>query len=206
MPRKNSDNDFLVGIEAVEKIDISIEGLKAELKELKGYRKIRIEKIRQDTGIIPLVTQQMIHERRMDPPLRQSFATQVEVARAMLGMLDGTPLGDHARKAFDPPPPRGSDTRIEDPDQGPLPDMSDPPEPNVRAEPTAADIDVARQAGREAARSGGRIGENTYPADPAKLRAAWDEGFCRENGSTGMEIPEELRRKEKKKKGDDDAS
>jgi len=58
----------------------------------------------------------------------------------------------------------------------------------------------------QAAREGKRVIDNPYVAGDPR-RALWDEGWCAQTGSDGMEIPAAWRRKEKKKpKGDGDGA
>jgi hypothetical protein len=75
------------------------------------------------------------------------------------------------------------------------------PEP----EQPAIDVEAARKAGRDAAKAGAKIIDNPFVAGDPR-RAAWDEGWCAETGSDGMEIPEAWRRSsaKKKRKGKDD--
>ncbi len=79
---------------------------------------------------------------------------------------------------------------------------SEPPaasEPEVpAAEPT---VDDAHRLGGAAARSGEPVTSNPFPAFDER-RAAWDESWCAELGSDGMEIPEALRHTPKPKKAD----
>jgi uncharacterized protein (UPF0335 family) len=77
------------------------------------------------------------------------------------------------------------------------PDGSDAPAEPPAPEPT---VDDARQMGKEAAAAGAPVTSNPFPArDPR--RAAWDEAWCQELGSDGMEIPDALKPKPKPKKG-----
>ena len=70
-------------------------------------------------------------------------------------------------------------------------------EPSFDTGPT---IDEAREQGREAAKEGKPVTLNPFVArDPR--RAAWDEGWCMEAGSDGMDIPAAWKRT-KKPKGD----
>lgn len=119
----------------------------------------------------------------------------VEVYRAALGMLDGTPLGEAARDRL---------SRHDDQDDDG--DGEGPAERPAAAAITAEDIAAAREEGREACRVGKVVTDNPYTArDPR--RAAWDEGWCFEGNSDGMDIPEAFRRRKPAKdepaKGDD---
>lgn len=83
------------------------------------------------------------------------------------------------------------------------PDGSDAPAEPPAPEPT---VDDARQMGKDAAAAGAPVTANPFPArDPR--RAAWDEAWCQELGSDGMEIPDALKPKPKPKKAKaDDAA
>lgn len=132
-------------------------------------------------GLDTKVMNQMLRERRMDAAERAEYQSLCEVYRAALGMLGGTPLGDFARKRL-----MGDEPEAEAPDAA------------QAQEALAPDLDGARDAGREAARAGKRVIDNPYIAGDPR-RAAWDEGYCAESGSDGMEIPAAWRRKPKKK-------
>lgn len=111
--------------------------------------------------------------------------------RAALGMLNGTPLGEAARKRL----------------MGKLPPKPEEPSNEqasslLKETPNTDDLDGARAAGRAAAGEGKRIIDNPYIAGDPR-RAAWDEGWCAETGTDGMEVPEAWRRQSaKKKRGD----
>ena len=104
-------------------------------------------------------------------------------------MLDGEGLPDEARRRLDGQPPQ--------------PERSADPAPSEKADDTAAAAppappaqpalpiktpDEARQEGMDAAAAGKRVYDNPYPAgDPC--RAAWDEGWCAQSRSHGMDPP-----------------
>lgn len=62
-----------------------------------------------------------------------------------------------------------------------------------------ADRDVRAELGRIAAREGKRVIDNPFTAGDPR-RAAWDEGWCQESASDGMDIPSAWRRAAKPKK------
>lgn len=168
----------------------SIEGLEDEKRriadEIKG-----VKARAKSAGFDAKVLTQMLRERRMSHIEREEFQALCEMYRAALGMLNGTPLGEAARKRL----------------MGKLPPKPD--EPNEEQASSASeepsntdDLDAARAAGRAAAREGKRIIDNPYVAGDPR-RAAWDEGWCAETGTDGMEVPEAWRRQSaKKKRGD----
>lgn len=168
----------------------SIEGLEDEKRriaeEIKG-----VKARAKSAGFDAKVLTQMLRERRMSHIERAEFQALCEMYRAALGMLNGTPLGEAARKRL----------------MGKLPPKPDEPNEELASpapdEPSSADdLDAARAAGRAAAREGKRIIDNPYIAGDPR-RAAWDEGWCAETGTDGMEVPEAWRRQSaKKKRGD----
>src|SRR5690606_26190073 len=79
--------EFIADIEALEEE-------KAAIAERIRARKADAKACGFDTKVI----NQMLKERRMDRAEAEEFAALCEIYRAALGMLDGTPLGDAARK------------------------------------------------------------------------------------------------------------
>jgi uncharacterized protein (UPF0335 family) len=176
-------------VERIEKLEDERRLIAAEIASVKAEAKT--------AGFDVKVIKAILAERRLSAYERQEYATLLELYRAALGMLDGTPLGEAARKRLmgeRKPPPSG-------------PDGQTPSESIPRSEPEqpAIDIEAARKAGREAAKAGAKIIDNPFVAGDPR-RAAWDEGWCAETGSDGMEIPEAWRRSstKKKSKGKDD--
>lgn len=109
-----------------------------------------------------------------------------DVYRAALGMLDGTPLGDATRDRLSRGGADDEDEHSED--------RAEPDPPNATTETTSD----AREKGRQACRDGKLVTDNPFTSrDPR--RAAWDEGWCFEAGSDGMDIPEAFRRRKPKK-------
>jgi uncharacterized protein (UPF0335 family) len=176
--------DMLVDfIESIESLEDEKRRIAEEIKGVKARAK--------SAGFDAKVLTQMLRERRMSHIEREEFQALCEMYRAALGMLNGTPLGEAARKRL----------------MGKLPPKPDEPNEELASpasdEPSSADdLDAARAAGRAAAREGKRIIDNPYIAGDPR-RAAWDEGWCAETGTDGMEVPEAWRRQSaKKKRGD----
>ncbi len=175
--------DMLVDfIESIEGLEDEKRRIAEEIKGVKGRAK--------SAGFDAKVLTQMLRERRMSQIEREEFQALCEMYRAALGMLNGTPLGEAARKRL----------------MGRLPTKPDEPEDEQAPAPeensNTDDLDAARAAGRAAAREGKRIIDNPYIAGDPR-RAAWDEGWCAETGTDGMEVPEAWRRQSaKKKRGD----
>jgi len=179
-------------VRRVEDIDARI----AELKEEKtGELRAAAEEGFHRGGIL-----QMVKDRKKTPEERRAWAALLQSYRAALGMLDGTPLGDEARRQFfprqpEPETPAGNQEAMPE-----VPQAKKPPAP-----PTAEEIDAARKEGAEAAGTGKTIVDNPHPYDDAR-RAAWDEGFCQTVDGDGMDIPDALKPKSKRKKQDDAAN
>lgn len=162
-------------------------------------------------GFDPGTLKVILKLRKMTPEQRQERRAMEAVYLATLGMLDGDPLTDEARRRLDgraeqhdpvrppSPAPKTSAGAKEEP-------PADPPAPP----PPPKDPEVARQEGRDAAAAGKRIYDNPYLAgDPA--RAAWDEGWCERSKSNGMDLPAAYQRRtakppDKDKGAGDDAS
>lgn len=72
------------------------------------------------------------------------------------------------------------------------------PDSPAAPEPTVED---ATAMGQEAARAGAPVTANPFPARDVR-RAAWDEAWCKELGSDGMDIPDALKPAAKPKKDD----
>lgn len=141
------------------------------------------------------IINQMIRERRMTEEARQEMLALAEIYRAALGMLNGTPLGEYARGRFEPKPAPAPSVP-HDLETGEIETGKPATEPPAAPAPEI-DHEGARAAGAAAMAGGRKITENPYPFGDAR-RASWDEGFCAEAGSDGMEIPDAWRRKAKK--------
>jgi len=181
-------------VRRVEDIDAQI----AELKEEKtGELRAAAEEGFHRGGIL-----QMVKDRKKTPEERRAWAALLQGYRAALGMLDGTPLGDEARRQFFPrqqePAEPAADQDLDD-----LPEVQQTKKPP--AAPTPAEIEAARKEGAEAASAGKTIVDNPYPYDDGR-RASWDEGWCQTADTDGMDIPEALKPKSKRKKQDDAAN
>jgi uncharacterized protein (UPF0335 family) len=117
---------------------------------------------------------------------RQETEAIAEVYSAAIGDLFGKPLDDMARRRLDEQmqgaqPELPTDERPGEPaPEAPAEEVA-PPEPPETPE-------QAREKGKQARRDSLRIVENPYHS-ASPLRAAWDEGWCEEDGSDGMEVP-----------------
>ncbi len=127
-----------------------------------------------------------------------------DVYRAALGMLDGEPLSDAARRRFEQAGQRpGEDDEADGPPRLPSHphDHDDDrhgggeiemPEPSA-PEHTA---DQARDRGRADHAAGVKVLGNPYRAGLPQ-RAAWDEGWCDAAGGNGMDISDAFKRRPK---------
>jgi uncharacterized protein (UPF0335 family) len=135
--------------------------------------------------------------RKMTSDQRREQRALEAIYLASLGMLEGDPLTDEARRRLDSPePPPPPDSADHDRDAS----ATTPPPPPERPTPTPLplkDPEEARQEGAAAAAAGKRVYDNPYRAgDPC--RAAWDEGWCAQQKSHGMETPSAYQRRSTK--------
>lgn len=161
-------------------------------------------------GFDPATLKVVLKLRTMSPLQRQERRRLEAIYLAALGMLEGEALPEAARKSLDPTPPAPSVPPAADPLDGWPPPGEDAGAAPAPAQPALAlkDPAEARAEGEAAAVEGKRIYDNPYPAgDPC--RAAWDEGWCAQKKSNGMELPVAFQRRTDKppkdpKEGKDD--
>jgi len=171
-----------------------VERIEEEIRALQENRKLVYSQAKSE-GFDGRTLRAIIAERRLDEEERRERLALLQLYRAALGMLDGTPLGEAATRRL------MGKARPEEENPGPplpLPEAEEaPPQP-----PTEQDLLAARAQGAAAAKAGRPVLDNPFPAGDAR-RAAWDEGWCGAAGSDGMDIPAAFRRtKPKKGKGD----
>lgn len=159
--------------------------LAEDIKDVKTEAKARGFDVKALTKI---VREKM--ETRTERARRLETEAIADLYRATLGMLDGTPLGDAARRRLDEP--------ATEPAEPPADERPPPPPPPPQIGPE--EIAEAREKGRRARRDGVRVIDNPFVAGDPR-RAAWDEGWCAEAGSDGMDIPEAWRRRTEKDAG-----
>jgi uncharacterized protein (UPF0335 family) len=144
------------------------------------------------------------HESAEARAKRQETEALADLYSAAIGDLFGKPLDDLTRRRLDEqmrkpdaahPPGEGEAQAA----QNELPDdATTPPEPFETP-------DEAHAKGKQARKDGLRIVDNPYHSS-SPLRAAWDEGWCEEDGSDGMGVPAAWKRTkppEDEKKPDD---
>ena len=152
-------------------------------------------------GFDPGTLKAVLRLRKMTPEERKEKRALEAIYLASLGMLEGDPLTDEARRRLD-----GRDTPPAKPAEPPSDPAAAPPAPTPAPQRPLVlkDPEEARQEGGEAAAAGKRIYDNPYPAgDPC--RAAWDEGWCAQRRSHGMDPPSAYQRRTKKEGEDKDA-
>lgn len=186
-----SSEDLRLGIERIERIEEEIKDRQDDRKDVYSEYKAK--------GFCTKTMKRIVALRKLTPDDRRELEAMLDLYKGALGMLDGTPLGRWALErlekedAEEQPAPNGGDAEAEAPQQDGDDTPADPPEP----EPT---IEDARQAGMNAAREGKPVTSNPFPARDLR-RAAWDEAWCQELGSDGMDIPDALKPAPKPKKG-----
>jgi uncharacterized protein (UPF0335 family) len=149
--------------------------------------------------------------RKMTPLQRRERRALEAIYLAALGMLEGDALSETARRRLDGMDEPG-DKRPDEhkPDHSDSTEGSEAPtqEPAELPEQPALilkDPAEAKVEGAQAAADGKRIYDNPYPAgDPC--RAAWDEGWCGQHQTHGMETPAAYRRRTEKPPKKDDAA
>ncbi|HEY1630817.1 MAG TPA: GapR family DNA-binding domain-containing protein [Rhizomicrobium sp.] len=189
-PAKNTSsigNELLGVIERVELLEIKKKEIAEQITE--EYEQAR------SRGFNVKVIKGIVRDRKEDEQTLRERQALDQMYRASIGMLHGTPLGEDARKRLsgeDDKPESDGDEQARGGAPEKKPDALGPEE-----------IAKARDAGAQAARDGKRVFDNPYTANDPR-RAAWDEGWCAETGTDGMELPKAWRRKEKKKPDDED--
>jgi len=172
-------------IERIERLEEEKKGIADDIKDVYSEAKSQ--------GFDPKTIREIVKLRKMDINTRREREALLDTYKAALGMLDGTPLGNWAvekiKKAQKPP---------EEPPAEEAPPAEEPP---AEPAPPELTVDDARKLGAEAARAGESITSNPFPARDER-RAAWDEAWCSELGSDGMDIPDVWKPTPKKKPDD----
>jgi uncharacterized protein (UPF0335 family) len=168
----------------------------------------------QREGFDPATLKVVLKLRQLTPSQRRQRRALEAIYMAALGLLDGDPLPDSARRRLDgkpdeppstPPAPPPSESHDPDAERPATDDAASAPEKKKpeQAPLVLKDPDEARQEGAAAAAAGKRIYDNPFPAgDPC--RAAWDEGWCAQRKSHGMDPPEAYQRRSEKKPDKDE--
>ncbi|PCI04620.1 MAG: hypothetical protein COB78_10025 [Hyphomicrobiales bacterium] len=165
-------------IERIERLEEEKKAISDDIREVKSEAKA--------SGFSVATINTLVKLRKMDTAERQEYEALLDIYKAAIGMLDGTPLGEAARRRMmddEPPEEKKADDK--------------PSEP-VTPPPNQDDIQQAREKGMRDRLEGSKILDNPYIAGDPR-RAAWDEGYCEESGSDGMDIPEAWKPRPKKK-------
>lgn len=201
-PKSNGAN-FVVGlqlrsiVERIERLEEEKKTIADDIKDVYAEAK--------GNGFDAATIREIVKLRKIDRDVRAEREALLDIYKAALGMLDGTPLGEAAieRLTKKPEPP---------PDPKPPADGGPEPEPEAKEEPPAAPepepvdpgptLEEAGEMGTTAAQTGKPVTSNPFPArDPR--RARFDECWCAASGTDGMDIPAAWRRTPKPKKGPD---
>ena len=183
-------------IERVERLEEERKALASDIKDIFSEAK--------SAGYDVKVIRQLIRIRALDPADVEEQEALLDIYRAALGMLNGTPLSENARRRWSapdengPPDPEPEKPASEPPAKAPDAGNNRPePKPPAPSGPSEGDITAAREQGAVDHRTGTKVTANPWPfGDPR--RAAWDEGWCAAAGTDGMDIPDAWRRKPKK--------
>lgn len=188
-------------VQALERLEHAKDLAVADLREAFAEAKL----VGFDTTTLKVV----LKLRKMTPEQRKERRALEAIYLAALGMLEGDPLTDEARRRLDGQEEPATKPATEDGKAGsPASPAAEAKKPVREIQPTLALKlpEEARKEGSAAAAAGKRIYDNPYPAgDPC--RAAWDEGWCAKSKSHGMDTPSAFQRRSTKpseKKGDKD--
>lgn len=186
-------------IERWERLQGEIEALKTDQKEVMAEAK--------GAGFDVKTIRQIIKLRKLSQSERDEQEALLDIYKAALGMLDGTPLGDAAIRRLTNTDPLPEPKRPARPVSGKKPDGQTDLEEftdkdrGAGGSPPGPTTEEAEAMGREAAKAGAPVTKNPFlPHDPC--RAAWDQGWCMESGSDGMDLPPAWQRPKKPGKND----
>jgi uncharacterized protein (UPF0335 family) len=183
-----SSEDLRLGIERIERLEEEKQGIADDIKDVYGEYKSK--------GFCTKTMKRIVALRKLKPDERRELEAMLDLYKGALGMLDGTPLGRWAQERLkkedddDAPAPEGGEA------EGASPEPDDTPSEPAEPKPT---IEDARELGKAAASEGRPVTSNPFPARDLR-RAAWDEAWCAELGSDGMDIPDALKPTPKAKK------
>ena len=190
-------SDLLLSyIEHIEKLEKEKSDIQTDIKEVKAQAKAH--------GFDTKIINQLIRLRKMDEFDRLEYENLLGIYKRAIGMASfyDTPLGKTS------PKPEGGPKPEDKPKQEPKPEPKiirpgtsgsmPAPKPDYPEDATEA---TAHKMGADAAKAGQAITTNPFPPRDSR-RLAWDQAWCRETDTDGMEIPESLRRKKSRKEPD----
>jgi uncharacterized protein (UPF0335 family) len=169
------------------------------LTEMKQAASLRLTDLYEDAslaGLDPKTLKVVLKLRTMTPEERRERRALESIYMAGLGMLDGDSLTDEARRRLDgevakpaaPPPAKPEPSERDSNDEPADTDRPIAPAPPAQPALPMKTAEEARQEGMDAAVAGQRVYDNPYRAGD-HCRAAWDEGWCAQKKSNGMEPP-----------------
>lgn len=169
MKNGNEDRRLLSLVERIEHLEDEKRDIADQIRDVKQEAK--------SAGYDVKVLNAILRERRMSQAERQEYQSILELYRAALGMLDGTPLGDFARQRLMPAPPeRGDPPKSGDPspaDEDSAPAAPSQPDPAPVDQLAGVDLPAARAMGEADHAAGKRVIDNPFRfGDPR--RAQWD--------------------------------
>lgn len=179
-------------IERYERLEEEKKNIADDMKDVLAEAKAR--------GFDTKTMKDIIKLRKMTAEQRREREAMLDIYKAALGMLDGTPLGRWAVERVSKPEEQPEPAKQGDAAEAEAPEQEQP----VASEPELT-VDDARRMGGEAANAGMPVTANPFPARDAR-RAAWDEAWCQHLGSDGMDIPDALKPTPKKKGPSPDAT
>lgn len=178
-------------ITTLERLDAEKSAIGVQIKEALETAKAQ--------GFDPATLKAVLKLRKMTPEQRRERRALELIYLAALGILDGEPLSDEARRrlAGEDRTPTAKPISPQEPPLEPQDALNAPPVETPPAQPQLAlkTPDEARAEGAAAAAAGQRIYDNPYAAGDA-CRAAWDEGWCNEKSSHGMDVPQAYQRRD----------
>ncbi|AHE56030.1 hypothetical protein NX02_22020 [Sphingomonas sanxanigenens DSM 19645 = NX02] len=177
-------------IERIERLEAEKKAIADDIRGVYAEAKSNGFDTKTMRGIVKL--------RSIDEAERREQEALLDTYKAALGMLDGTPLGHWALQRLSKAEPKPAEGEAS-PSAGPADGTAEPAAEESPPEPEASP-EQARAMGAAAAREGKPVTANPFPARDTR-RAAWDEAWCRELGTDGMDIPDALKPTPKPKKG-----
>lgn len=123
------------------------------------------------------------HESAEQRAARLETEAMADLYAAAIGDLAGKPLDDLTRRRIDEQMRRQSGEQPPEPAA-----QQDLPQEATRPAEPLETPEEAHDKGKQARKDSARIVDNPYHSS-SPLRAAWDEGWCEEDGSDGMEVP-----------------
>lgn len=190
-----SSEDLRLGIERIERLEEEKKGIADDIKDVYAEYKAK--------GFDTKTMREIVRLRKLKPEERREREAMLDLYKGVLGMLDGTPLGrwatDRLDKADKHDDADGGNDGEEKTSGAPDGDADGAAGTDDTAPAPEPDTAEAREMGRAAAREGQPVTSNPFPARDIR-RAAWDEAWCQELGSDGMDIPDALKPKPKAKK------